>query len=53
MVPSVVDGGGVRSILSLWSAQGRALGALVEVLGHWRLCMVLCVILLPQLHFAW
>ena len=30
MVPSVVDGGGVRSILSLWSAQGRALGALVK-----------------------
>ena len=26
MVPSVVDSGGVQSILSLWPAHGRALG---------------------------
>ena len=50
LAPSTVDGGAVLSKLPLWSAQGRALGALVEVLDHWRLCVVLCAIALPQLH---
>ena len=50
LTPSAVDGGAVLSKLPLWPAQGRALGALVEVLDHWRLCVVLCAIALPQLH---
>ena len=48
----MVDGGAVRSTLPLWPAQGRALGALVEVLSHWRLCVMLHIILQLQLHFA-
>ena len=42
VMPAAIDGGAARSKLPLWPVQGRASGALVEVLGHWRLCVAVC-----------